>query len=66
MDQAVGLAVLSSCDETEKVTIVVSRPDSDNILTLNAKKGTIIQRMQDDQSFSQLSILLCHGPRMCF
>lgn len=39
MYQVVGLAVLSSLYKTEKVSIVVSRPDSDNILTLQEKKA---------------------------
>lgn len=52
MHQVVGLAVLSSLYKTEKVSIVVSRPDfSDNILMLKEKKkGTIILRMQVDHS----------------
>ena len=38
MHQVVGLAVLSSFYKIEKVSIVVSRPDSDNILMLKGKK----------------------------
>lgn len=51
MHQVIGLTVLSSLSKIEKVSIVVSRPDSsDNILMLKEKKGTIIQRMQVDHS----------------
>lgn len=52
MHQVVGLAVLSSLYKIEKVSIVVSRPDSsDNILILKEKKkDTIILRMQVDHS----------------
>lgn len=38
MHQVVGLAVLSSLYKIEKVSIVVSTPDSDNILMLKEKK----------------------------
>lgn len=39
MHQVVGSAVLSSLCKIEKVSIVLSRPDSDNILMLKQKKA---------------------------
>lgn len=41
MHQIVGLVVLSSLYKTEKVSIVPSRPDSDNILMLKRKKKAL-------------------------